>query len=236
MDEQVVGQKPVTRASRLLLTCGPVGGILFAATYLIEGATRPGYDPWQQAISALSLGAGGWVQQANFILSGLLVCCSAVGWRAVLAPGFGATWVPLLRGITGIGLIICGIFSQDPAPGYPPGTEVPATSSMHALIHNIGALMSISALAAICFVMAWRFAKEFRWRGWGIYSVATGVFICAFMMAFGMAMMHHGPAGLFERLATGFETIWGALIVARLWAGTGRISSEGPVSSYVISG
>ncbi len=44
---------------RALLLCGVVGSVGFTATWLVEGATRPGYDAWRQPISALSLGPGG---------------------------------------------------------------------------------------------------------------------------------------------------------------------------------
>lgn len=59
---------------RLLLTCGVVEPVLFNGAYLVEGATRPVYDAWRQAASALSLGDGGWMQIANFIVFGLLTC------------------------------------------------------------------------------------------------------------------------------------------------------------------
>src|SRR5258708_31878652 len=55
------------RSLLILLTCGTVGSLLFTITYLVEGATRPDYNAWQQAVSALSLGPGGWVQQINFV-------------------------------------------------------------------------------------------------------------------------------------------------------------------------
>ncbi len=45
--------QPLT--TRLLLACGVVGPFLFTSVLLIEGATRPGYNPWVQAGSALSL-------------------------------------------------------------------------------------------------------------------------------------------------------------------------------------
>src|SRR5579862_7775230 len=78
---------PTTKA---LLSCGLLGSLLFTATYLIEGATRPGYDALQQAMSALSLGPGGWAQQVNFVVFGVLVLASAVGWRRALRGGRGA--------------------------------------------------------------------------------------------------------------------------------------------------
>ena len=98
----------------LLIGCGAFGGVLFAATYLIEGATRPGYDAIQYAISVLSLGPGGWLQQVNFVIFGVLALVSAVGWRLALTPGIGRFWYPLLKAIIGLGLIVDGFFSQDP--------------------------------------------------------------------------------------------------------------------------
>ena len=67
------GQRhPVPRTLLVWLTCGTLAPVVFDAVYLIEGATRPGYDAWQQAISTLSLGPGGWIQQANFIFLGVM--------------------------------------------------------------------------------------------------------------------------------------------------------------------
>lgn len=93
----------ISLSALLLIACGTFGGVLFAGVYLIEGATRSGYDALQYAISVLSLGPGGWVQQVNFIVFGLLVVGSAFGWRMALKPGAGATWYPILKGITGWG-------------------------------------------------------------------------------------------------------------------------------------
>src|SRR5262249_44100113 len=78
----------------LLLAAGTAGGLVFTGVYLAEGATRAGYRALAQPISALSPGPGGWVQQLNFILFGVLVLLSAAGWRAALAPGQGRAGVP----------------------------------------------------------------------------------------------------------------------------------------------
>ena len=104
----------------LLLAAGTAGGLAFTGVYLAEGATRAGYQALAQPISALSLGPGGWVQQLNFIVFGVLVCASAAGWRSVLAPGRGGLAFPVLRVIAGVGLVMDGLFSQDHSGGYPP--------------------------------------------------------------------------------------------------------------------
>src|SRR6516164_10917709 len=102
----------------LLLAAGTAGGLVFTGVYLAEGATRAGYRALAQPISALSLGPGGWVQQLNFIVFGVLVCASAAGWRAALAPGRGALGFPVLRVAAGVGLVMDGLFSQHRAGGY----------------------------------------------------------------------------------------------------------------------
>lgn len=199
-----------------LIACGAIGGLLFAVVYLVEGVTRPGYNGWQQAISALSLGPGGWMQQVNFVVFGLLALASAFGWRMALTPGAGATWYPILKGITGVGLIVDGFFSQDPAVGYPVGAVVGAPTT-HGIIHSLFAIVTITALALSCFVLARRFFTEPRWRGWALYAVLTGLLTMALIAVFG-AMSGHAdqPAGLFERIATGINTILSLLIFARL--------------------
>ena len=66
--------------TRLALLAGVVGPPLFVATFLIEGATRRGYDPIRLQVSYLSLSDQGWMQIANFCLSG--------GWRSSLRGVF----------------------------------------------------------------------------------------------------------------------------------------------------
>ncbi len=200
----------------LLVSCGVIGSVIFTTTYLIEGITRPGYNALQQPISALSLGPGGWVQQINFIVFGLFMLCSAIGWRLVLKPGTSSIWYPLFRGIAGLGLIFDGFFSQDPAVGYPVGALL-GTPTFHGAIHTVFAFIAITTLALGCFVFARRFAREPHWRGWATYSVITGLLTIIFIAIFGVATSHAASmAGLFERMATGFDAIWGLLLVVRL--------------------
>jgi hypothetical protein len=80
------------------------------------------------------------------------------------------------------------------------------------------------------FVIAWRFARDLRWRGWVTYSLISGLLALVLMAFFGAAQNAHsvftGYAGLFERLATNTETVWEVLLLARLWVGTGLMRSN----------
>ncbi len=216
---------PTTRTIKRLLAIGVVGSVLLTATWLIAGATRPDYDAWRQPISALSLGPGGWVQSVNFILFGLVIGCSTLGYRMALAPDLGALAIPVLRVLAALGLIADGLFAQDPANGYPLGSAAPLSPTLHGTIHQIGAIVAITALAVSCFVFAVRFAHEPGWRVWGPFAVAAGVLTIVFIAAFGAAIAH-GPTGLLERLASETQALFSLAVSARLLVGTGRVSSR----------
>lgn len=212
--------RPVPIRLLLWLSLGTVGSILFTTVYLVEGATRPGYSGWQQAISALSLGPGGWIQQINFIVFGGIIFSTAFTWHIFLKNGVGAISYPILRALEGFSLIMDGFFSQDPA-GYPQGVVL-ATTTSHAVIHQIFAFVSITAIAVNFFIIARRFTREPGWRGWTLYSALTGLLTIVFIATFGaLSGQHSAIAGLFERLSTSLSTLWGIAFLVRLWAGAG---------------
>jgi hypothetical protein len=205
-----------------LVSCGGTGALLFTAIYLIEGAMRPGYDAWQQPISALSLGPGGWTQQVNFIVYGALLVLSAVGWYRFLKPARGAIWFPVLQGISGLCLIGAGLFSMDPFPGYPPGVR-PGISTLHGSLHSIFAWTLILTLAIGCITVAalMRTAHIPQWRGWYVYSLLTGALILIFWEMFiqsangnvaGLAPI----TGLVERLSAVSHDLWLCALTAAL--------------------
>lgn len=198
-----------------LVSCGGVGALLFTGTYVIEGLTRPGYNGFQQPISALSLGPGGWVQQVNFVVFGILMVLSAVGWRQLLTPGRASIWFPRFQGLSGLGLIVLGFFSLDPLPGYPPGA-VSTAPTVRGTIHGDVARVFILFLACGCFFFARRFAVEPGWRGWTTYSVMTGVLILVFFALFLNTFGSGLPAGLFERVSALAHALWSCLLVAAL--------------------
>ena len=194
--------KPLSRSLLILLTCGVAGTALFPIIYVLEGATRPGYDAWRQTISALTLGPGGWIQQLDFALCGVSVLWMAFVWRKILKGGVCATWYPIIRGIEGLGLIAIAILTQDP-------------------LHTVFLVVIVNAMCFGLFVVARRFWKQPLWRGWATFSVACGLWPMIVMPIFGVALNTHGVlsgyAGLFERLATNADTIWSLVLVARLW-------------------
>jgi hypothetical protein len=209
-----------------LMLSGGVGAVLFTTIYLLAGITRSGYDAWQQPISALSLGPGGWVEQVNFIGYGLLLVISAAGWYWFLRPAKAAFWFLLLQGLAGLGLIGAGIFSMDPFPGYPPGTTS-FSSTTHGMLHTICAFVLIIALALGCFALAAHFWNALHWHGWAVYSWISGVLMLILWGAF-VQYPTAPSAGLVERLAAGSHDLWMCLLLLTFWLRTPsqRVSTQ----------
>jgi hypothetical protein len=169
-----VTKKRSSIMKRNLLACGIVAGPLFVIASLAHAFTRTGFDLGRHPISLLSLGYPGWVQIANSV-SGVLYLAGAVGMREALRPGRGGTWGPLLVGVTGIGLIVAGVFTTDAGAGFPPGAPAGApTMSWHGMLHEVGFALSFMGAIAACGVFARRYVALGR-RGWAVAAVATAV-------------------------------------------------------------
>ena len=166
---------------RNLLLCGAIAGPLYVSVGIIQILIRPGFDVTKHALSLMSNGDLGWIQIANFVVTGLLVLAFALGVRAEIGGSRAGTFGPLLLAIYGIGLIGAGIFSADPALGFPPGTPEDARAiSTSGLLHFVFGGIGFYAFIAACFVLARRFAGKNE-RGWFWFSIATGIlFFAAF--------------------------------------------------------
>jgi hypothetical membrane protein len=206
----------VTTTRRLLL-CGVVGPPVFIVTFLIEGATRPGYSWWRNYVSSLATGDGGWLQIANFLVWGALAIAFAIGVARVglVAPG-------ILLFLYGAGLLVAGVFVTDPSLGYPPGAPVEHTT--HGMIHGLAGLAVFTLNAVTAFVVARHFFKDPRSRAWAIYSLVTGLVIVVLFVASTAVsvldergILPNGPTGLLQRISIVVGWTWIAALAYRLW-------------------
>lgn len=200
---------PAGRVTRSLLGYGVLAGPAYVLVALAQAVfLRPGFDLAHDDVSLLSNGSLGWIQIANFVLTGAMVIACAVGLGRALAGGRGATWAPRLLVIYGIGLVLAGIFVADPMNGFPAGAPAgrPETISVHGLLHIAAAGIGFLGFVAGCFVIARRFAAE-RLGRWSVLSIVTGA---AFLLAFGgIASGSSSPAVVIA--------FWAALLLAWSW-------------------
>ena len=171
------------RVTKSLLGYGVIAGPIYVVVVAAQAVTRAGFDPTRHPASVLSNGGAlGWIQTANFLVTGAMTIAAAVGiWRAV-APGRLATWSGLLVAGYGVGVLAAGIFRADPVPGFPPGTPDEVTVTWHGVAHLLSATIGFAGLIAACFVLASWFARNGK-RGWAWYSRLTAVLFATGFLA-----------------------------------------------------
>lgn len=122
-----------------------------------------------------------------------------------------------------MGLIGAGLFSADPALGFPPGTPADASDvSWHGLLHFICGGVGFLGLIAACIVFARGFALNGQ-RGWATYSLFTGVLdLAAFL---GIAAGSTQGAAIVAVVNVAFSV---AVLIGWAWisAVTARIARE----------
>lgn len=145
--------------SRKLPLLALVGVALFTLSWLVLGFISPGYrlfdivvEPYSviaQPISGLGLGLTGPYMNASFVLSGVLLIAGVIGIVRNWPAARGRIASGILLGLSGVGLIICGLFTF----------ESP-------MLHLLGFLLAI-AMPGIGFLVA---GVSLR-RAWPRFSV-----------------------------------------------------------------
>lgn len=154
---------------------GMIAGPLFIVVALVQALTREGFDLVRHPVSLLSLGDLGWVQIANFVLSGLLFIALAVGLRRTLISGIGSRWSSRFFIIFGISMIAGGVFLADPSLGFPPGAPaMPENQSWHSTVHGFAPIIGFSALVAALIILGRRFGSEGQ-RTWMWATILIGI-------------------------------------------------------------
>lgn len=191
-------------STRFLLCCGVVAGPFYLAVSLIQAFVRDGFDLARHPLSLLANGPGGWVQTANFVLTGLMVLAAAVGIGRVLGrKSRAATW---LLGGYGAAMIAAAIFPADPVDGFPPGTPLgpPTSITTPGMIHFIAGALAFAFLAISCF-----FAARATWR--------HGPSSLAWLSLFSGLAVVLGFFGGMMLFAPGILGIWFAVVVGWAW-------------------
>ncbi|MEU8899408.1 DUF998 domain-containing protein [Nocardia sp. NPDC048505] len=155
-----------------LLAAGVYATPAFFVVALAQAATRDGFDLRRHMLSQLALGELGWIQIANFVLTGLMFLAAAIGLRRTMTTGPGHVWIPRLVGVFGAGLVAAGVLVCDPVQNFPVGAA--DTLTWHGIGHGVAAMIAGVALVAAEIVLARRFAAQGR-NAMAVASVAVGI-------------------------------------------------------------
>lgn len=209
----------VAGVTRSLLGCGVVAGPFYLAVGLIQGFVRDGFDFARHPLSVLANGPGGWVQTANFVLTGLMVLAAAAGFRRVLGPkSRGVTW---FLGGFGVAMIVAAVFPADPVDGFPPGTPegFPTSISTTGLIHFAAGALGFISLAISCFFAAWAMSRRKEWPLAGLSLLSGLAVVFGF---FGGMVLPVGIIGIWFAVVAGWA--WLAVMSLRLNRGLAAVA------------
>jgi hypothetical membrane protein len=194
-------------ATRSLLFWGMVAGPFYLAVGLLQGLLREGFVFSRHPLSVLANGPGGWIQTANFLLTGLMVLTAAVGFRRALGRQVRA--MPWLLGIVGAAMIAAAIFPADPVDGFPPGTPegFPTSISTTGLLHFMVGALTFTCLGLSGLAGAWTMMRRQR-RGLAMLSLLSG--LAVLFGFFGGLMLPIGIGGIWFAVVAGWA--WLAII------------------------
>jgi hypothetical membrane protein len=175
---------------------GIVGPPLFTLTFLGQEVFRADeYSPMAEPVSALEAGPNGWVQQANFVVFGLLTAAFAIGLHRGVRQSVRGVAGPALLLASSVGLVLAAVFPlREDAAGvtYDPGG------------HIIAGLLFFLSSAIGLIVLSRRLAHDPRWRSLATYVLASGVLAQVGFVLMGLLVMPddapgHEWAGLAQR-------------------------------------
>jgi Protein of unknown function (DUF998) len=172
-DEELKMNKSIMDKRRQAAWAGILGPAIFVVGFSLEGWLRPGYDPLSTYVSALSLGALGWIQIDNFVIFGLLMLFFTRGVAAEFPTGKASRGGLALLIIISLLFIVSGPLVMDPA-----GTPL-NQATIHGTIHGLAGGVIFLLMPISCFVYLRRFRQDPNWRFflWG--TLALGIIIAA---------------------------------------------------------
>jgi len=198
------------------LSGGVLAGPLFIGAFTAIGAARSGYDWRRHAVSSLACGHPGWLQRANFIVTGVLYCAAARGLARCPQRRIDSRVVPELMGAAGAGLIGSGMFVTDPVGGFPAviageGAHTKTVPSREGILHNWSAIPIFAGIPVAGLASALAAALDHDY-GWAFYSVGSSVAMVGSFALFGAAFGGNetlaGRGGLFQRISIGCGFGW----------------------------
>lgn len=188
--------------TRTLLYAGVVAGPFYLALGVTQGLVREGFDFSRHPLSVLANGSFGWVQTANFAITGLMVIAAAVGLSRTLRRRPAMTW---FLGGYGLAMILAALFPADPVDGFPPGTPegFPTSISTTGILHFACGAFAFLFLGLSGLTAAWTLGRLRRQT------------LAALSLVSGLAVIGGFFGGM--ALPLGVAGIWFAVVVGWAW-------------------
>ncbi|WP_295671639.1 DUF998 domain-containing protein [uncultured Mucilaginibacter sp.] len=199
-EDQMINMSSKKTLTQVALLCCGFSGVLFILIYAVFGFLTPGFNALRNTISSLELVKNGWLQQANFMLYGVLSMLFTIGLSKELIKSANAWYIVLFQLFIcagSIGLAIC----------------------IHEPLHQICNIIVFISVLVVLFLFAWQFYKTNSWKGWIVYSLVAAFMTMALKAIFMLAVTYHHWPGLFERLIFLPYNLWLFVLIIKLISG-----------------
>ncbi len=213
---------------RLGLWAGIIGPLLFALVFTIAGALTPGYSAINNAVSDLEFGATGWIQRVNFLVLGLLLILFALAFFQRIRPVLAAPWRQISAGLlvlSGAGYLLASLFL--------PAARGESQRAVHAILHTVAFSLVFIPLGVACLLIGAQLVRTngwHNWRGFGVYSLVTGLITLFAPLGNLFSLVAPGPqtpisnpgaefsgGGLINRVGILIAFAWLVILAARLF-------------------
>jgi hypothetical membrane protein len=205
---------------------GLVGPVLFTLTWVAQELARiEEYSPIKEPVSALEAGPGGWVQQVNFVVLGVLTMAFAAGMYRALQPSKPGVIGSVLLFTSGVASVLAGVVFplREDAVGvtYDPGG------------HQLNGFVFFTSSALALVVISFALAKQPVWRGLAMPLRVAGILMLLSNPVMGVLVLPddaplHAWAGLAQRVV-----VLGLLFPARLALSHRLLRLQGPRNRHV---
>jgi hypothetical membrane protein len=175
---------------------GIVGPVLFTLIVLGLGSLQPEYHPWVESISAISVHPGGWLQDVNFVVFGILMGVFTIALYRGVQPGPASLTGLASSMLSALGIVLMGIF---PMTMDKVGVIVHTTNhAVASLVAYVGATVGLIALARLL-------AADPPWKRYANFTHKCGMAMALLFPALLAAMPAISPVhmavGVVQRAA-----------------------------------
>jgi hypothetical membrane protein len=159
-----------------LAAAGIAGPLIFAMVAVVHSLLRSDHSLVALPISALATGPSGWVQDVNFVITGVLFLAYPIGLHLEVRQTRGGVVGPALLVVSGAGLVLAGVF---------PAVDASGNLTYDSLGHTVASFMAFLGTGGGFIVMSRRLAGDPSWRNVAAYTLGSGIAIVVLVFAFG---------------------------------------------------
>ena len=200
---------------RWAAVAGIIAPVLFTVLILAASLVTPGYNQFSQTISELGQVGQPYalLQDANFVVTGLLIICFVIGLRKSIAPSRDSGVAPVLVLAYPIAFVLVG-------------TIIPLPSPFHVPAGVLGFFVTLVGMI----IASWPMRRDGSWHRLSPFTLITGIVSVGGFLVYGFLQSQGlltNWLGLVQRLELAPFFAWVEVLAVRLYS----VSKKRPIEA-----